>query len=94
MPTPLKSILSSCLGQYASSDPNSQAAFGGDVGAKVREMLAIAHQKAEDAGFELVMCDANPQDHEDTMRRFTETLKSREFVAVNVGFGLRGHKGK
>lgn len=90
---PLKPILSSGLGQYASSDPNGVAAFGPDASAKAKEMLVAAKQKAEEAGFELVLSDANPADPEDTMRRFAETLRSREFVAVNVGFGLRGHKG-
>lgn len=39
----------------------------------------------------LVCCLA--QDPEDSLRRFTETLKSREFVGVNIGYGVRGHKG-
>lgn len=90
----LKPILSSGLGQYASSDPNGIAAFGPDASAKAKEMLAAAREKAEKAGFELVLSDANPQDPEDTVRRFTETLRGRDFVAVNIGFGLRGHKGK
>lgn len=93
MSSNLKPILSSGLGQYASSDPNGVAAFGADASAKAQEMLAAAKQEAEEAGFELVLSDANPQDPEDTIKRFTETLKSRAFVAVNVGFGLRGHKG-
>lgn len=94
MSSNLKPILSSGLGQYASSDPNGIAAFGPDASAKAREMLAMAKRKAEEAGFELVLSDANPQDPDDTMRRFAETLKSRDFVAVNIGFGLRGHKGR
>lgn len=94
MSSTLKPILSSGLGQYASQDPNGIAAFGPDASAKAKEMLSMAKQKAEEAGFELVLSDANPQDPEDTMKRFTDTLKSRDFVAVNVGFGLRGHKGE
>lgn len=94
MSTPLKPVLSCGLGQYASSDAAGVAAFGPDASGKAKEMLAVAKQKAEESGFELVMCDANPQDPEDTMKRLRETLESRDFVAVNIGFGLRGHKGE
>lgn len=93
-PTPLKPILSSGLGQFASADPNGIAAFGPDAAAKAQEMLAAATRDAAAAGFELVLSDANPADPEDTVRRFGEALRAREFVAVNVGFGLRGHKGE
>lgn len=33
------------------------------------------------------------QDFEDSLHRFTETLKSRQFDGVNIGYGVRGHKG-
>ena len=89
----LKPVLSSGLGKFASNDPNGVAQFGPDASAKAQEMLTASRQKAEEAGFELVLSDANPQDPEDTLRRFLDTLKSRDFVAVNIGFGLRGHKG-
>jgi hypothetical protein len=94
MASPRKTILSSGLGQFAGSDKNAMAHFGPDAQGKVKELLASSIQKAKDAGFDVVAVDANPQDPEDTMKRFTETLEQREVVGVNIGFGLRGHKGE
>ena len=89
-----KYIITCGLGAFAANDPNAQAHFGPNAGQKAQELLAISTEKANKAGFELVRCDANPQDPEDTMDRFVETLRSREFVGLNIGFGLRGHKGE
>ena len=88
-----KAILSAGLGQYAQMDPNAQARFGPNAGAKAKELLAISISKANDAGFDVVTVDMNPNDPEDSLRRFEETLKSRECVGVNIGYGVRGHKG-
>ena len=88
-----KAILTSGLGGFATNDPNAQAVFGPNAGAKAQELLQISTDKANAAGFDLVRCDANPQDPDDTLKRFTETLQSRKFVGVNIGYGLRGHKG-
>lgn len=89
-----KAILTSGLGQFAANDPNAQAHFGPNAGAKTQELLQQSVEKANHAGFDIVRCDANPQDPEDTMKRFTETLRSRDdIVGVNIGYGLRGHKG-
>lgn len=94
MSKPQKAIISSGLGQFAGSDPNAKAHFGPDTQAKVKEMLANSIRKANEAGFDVIAVDANPQDPEDTMKRFSETLREREdVVGVNIGFGLRGHKG-
>jgi hypothetical protein len=89
-----KAILTSGLGSFATNDPNAQAVFGPNAGAKAKELLQISTEKANAAGFDLIRCDANPQDPEDTLKRFTETLQSRKFAGVNIGYGLRGHKGK
>ena len=89
-----KAILTSGLGAFATNDPNAQAVFGTNAGARVQELLQTSIDKANAAGFDLVRCDANTQDYEDTLRRFTETLNSRKFAGLNIGYGLRGHKGK
>ena len=73
--------------------PNAQAAFGPNAAAKAQEALQITTEKANAAGFDLVRCDANTEDPEDALKRFTETLQSRKFAGVNIGYGLRGHKG-
>ena len=88
-----KAILTSGLGGFATNDPNAQAHFGPNAGAKAKELLQISTEKANAAGFDLVRCDANPQDPDDTLKRFTEALQSRHFAGVNIGYGLRGHKG-
>ena len=88
-----KAILTSGLGGFATNDPNAQAVFGPNAGAKAQELLQTSIDKANAAGFDLVRCDANAQDPEDTLQRFREALQSRKFVGVNIGFGLRGHKG-
>ena len=88
-----KAILTSGLGKFATNDPNAQAVFGPNAGEKARELLQMSINKANEAGFELATVDANPQDPEDTLKRFTDMLRSREFVGVNIGYGLRGHKG-
>lgn len=94
MSHPAKLILSAGLGKFASQDANAAAHFGPDVAAKTKALLQSSISQAKEAGFEIVVVDVNPQDPEDTMRRFTETLRGREFVGVNVGYGLRGHKGE
>lgn len=89
-----KAIISSGLGQYAANDPNAQAHFGPDAQAKVKELLATSIRKANEAGFDVIAVDANPKDAEDTLKRFSETLRERQdVVGVNIGYGLRGHKG-
>ena len=94
MATERKAILSSGLGQFAVNDPNAQAVFGPNASEKAQELLAISTEKANKAGFDLVRCDANTSDYADTIKRFTETMKSRDFVGLNIGYGLRGHKGR
>ena len=88
-----KAILTSGLGGFATNDPNAQAVFGANASAKAQELLQTSIDKANAAGFDLVRCDANTQDPEDTLKRFIETLQGRKFVGVNIGYGLRGHKG-
>ncbi|KAK4544107.1 hypothetical protein LTR36_004605 [Oleoguttula mirabilis] len=88
-----KYILSAGLGRFAALDPNAKAHFGPDAGAKTKEMLATSISKARAAGFEVIGVDINPQDPDDSLKRFTEQLQSsREWVGVNVGYGVRGHK--
>lgn len=94
MATERNAILTSGLGAFATGDPNAQAVFGPNAGAKAQELLQTSIDKANAAGFDLVRCDANTQDPEDTLKRFSETLQSRKFAGVNIGYGLRGHKGK
>jgi hypothetical protein len=90
---PRKAIISSGLGRFAGSDPNAKAHFGPDADAKVKELLSASISKANDAGFDVIAVDANPKDPEDTMKRFEEALGKQDVVGVNIGFGLRGHKG-
>ena len=85
-------ILSAGFGRYAQFDANAQARFGPDAGAKARELLATSISKAREAGFEVTACDINPQDPDDSLKRFVEALESREWSGVNVGYGVRGHK--
>ena len=84
-----KAILSAGLGHFATTDPNAQARFGANAGAKARELLAISIEKANQAGFDVVPVDVNPKDPEDTLKRFTDQLRSREFVGINIGYGVR-----
>ncbi len=93
MASPRKAIISSGLGQFAANDQNAMAHFGPDAAARVKAMLASSIEQANQAGFDVIAVDANPQNPEDTMKRFTKTLENREVVGVNIGFGLRGHKG-
>ncbi|KAK3115620.1 hypothetical protein LTR53_004827 [Teratosphaeriaceae sp. CCFEE 6253] len=87
-----KYILSAGLGRYASLDANAAQRFGPDASTKTRELLAGSIALANAAGFEIVAEDVNPQDPEGTLQRMTDQLRSREWAAVNVGFGVRGHK--
>lgn len=87
-----KYILSAGLGRFAALDPNARAHFGPDAGAKTKEMLASSISKARAAGFEVIGEDVNPQDPEDTIKRFVDQLQSRKWVGLNVGYGVRGHK--
>lgn len=88
-----KAIITSGLGQFASNDPNAQAHFGPNASAKAQELLQKSIEKANEAGFDIIRVDANPQDPDDTLKRFTDTLREREVVGVNIGYGLRGHQG-
>ena len=88
-----KAILSAGLGRFAALDPNGAAKFGPDAGVKARELLDISIEKAKQAGFDLVTVDINTQDPEDSLKRFTDELKSRKYAGVNIGYGVRGHKG-
>ncbi len=36
----------------------------------------------------------NPNDPADSIKRFVEELKNGNFVGVNIGYGVRGHKGE
>jgi len=92
MASELRYILSAGFGRFADGDPNAQHRFGPDAGAKVKEMLTASIAKAREAGFEVINEDINPQDPEYSLKRFTQQLESRQWVAVNVGFGVRGHK--
>lgn len=87
-----RKILSMGLGRFAAYDPNAIARFGPDTGATVKQLLQSSIDKANAAGFEVVTVDANPQDPEDTLKRLAATLKDGNFVGINIGFGLRGHK--
>lgn len=87
-----KKILSVGLGSFASFDANATANFGPDAGEKTKVLLQTSIEKANAAGFEVVTEDANPKDPEDTLKRFTKTLQSGDFVGVNIGYGLRGQK--
>ncbi|KAK0262001.1 hypothetical protein LTR91_020970 [Friedmanniomyces endolithicus] len=85
-------ILSAGLGRFASQDANAAKHFGPQASEKTRELLAISIAQARDAGFEVIGEDVNPGDPDDTIKRFSAQLESRQWVAVNVGYGIRGNK--
>ncbi|TKA82949.1 hypothetical protein B0A55_01325 [Friedmanniomyces simplex] len=87
-----KYILSAGLGRFASQDANAAKHFGPQASEKTRELLATSIAKAHDAGFEVIGEDVNPSDPDDTIKRFAAQLESRKWVAVNVGYGVRGNK--
>ncbi|KAK0362567.1 hypothetical protein LTR91_020634 [Friedmanniomyces endolithicus] len=87
-----KYILSAGLGRFASQDANAAKHFGPQASEKTRELLAISIAQAREAGFEVIGEDVNPSDPDDTIKRFSAQLESRQWVAVNVGYGIRGHK--
>lgn len=93
MAAPRKAILSCGLGRFAANDPNAQAHFGPDAGAKTHELLQSSIAKASQAGFDIVMIDANPADPDDTLQRLTKAMRDQDIAGVNIGYGLRGHKG-
>ncbi|KAK4552126.1 hypothetical protein LTR86_010662 [Recurvomyces mirabilis] len=88
----LKPILSAGFGRFASNNAFGQARFGPNAGDKALELLATSIAKAREAGFEILAEDMNPQDIEDSLRRFERRLMEREWVAVNFGYGVRGVK--
>ncbi|KAK0991793.1 hypothetical protein LTR54_011714 [Friedmanniomyces endolithicus] len=85
-------ILSAGLGRFASQDANAAKHFGPQASEKTRELLALSIAQARDAGFEVIGEDMNPGDPDDTIKRFSAQLESRQWVAVNVGYGIRGNK--
>ncbi|KAI7304074.1 Palmitoyltransferase akr1, ankyrin repeat-containing protein akr1 [Hortaea werneckii] len=93
---PTRYILSAGFGRFAQTDPNATAHFGPNAGAHVRELLQNSIAQARAAGFEIIPCDINPQDPEDSFQRFAAELhrspEERQWVGVNFGFGVRGHK--
>ena len=93
MSKPRKAILSAGLGRFAAMDANAMAHFGPDAGAKTKELLQTSIRKANEAGFDIVTIDVNPNDPGDTMKRFTEALQNQKIDGVNIGYGVRGHKG-
>ncbi|KAI7090653.1 Palmitoyltransferase akr1, ankyrin repeat-containing protein akr1 [Hortaea werneckii] len=93
---PTRLILSAGFGRFAQTDPNATAHFGPNAGAHVRELLQNSIVQARAAGFEIIPCDINPQDPEESFQRFAAELhrprEERQWVGVNFGFGVRGHK--
>ncbi|GAB1734207.1 hypothetical protein NU195Hw_g9552t1 [Hortaea werneckii] len=94
---PTRHILSAGFGRFAQTDPNATAHFGPNAGAHVRELLQSSISQARAAGFEIIPCDINPQDPEESFQRFAAELhrspeEGRQWVGVNFGFGVRGHK--
>ncbi|KAK0268172.1 hypothetical protein LTR91_015388 [Friedmanniomyces endolithicus] len=87
-----KYILSAGLGRFASQDVNAAKNFGPQASEKTRELLALSIAQARDAGFEIIGEDVDPNEPDDTIKRFSTRLESRQWVAVNVGFGIRGNK--
>lgn len=88
-----KHILSAGLGRYAAIDAAAQARFGPDAGNTAKKLFESSVTQARAAGFEIISVDINPQDPEESLKRFTDELRSRsEWSGVNVGYGVRGHK--
>ncbi|KAF2485627.1 hypothetical protein BDY17DRAFT_293984 [Neohortaea acidophila] len=92
MPTHRGSILTAGLGRFAATDANAQAHFGPGAGERARELLATSVEKAKNAGFDVVTIDINPNEPGESLDRFLSTLRSGDFVGVNIGYGVRGHK--
>ena len=91
-PREVRYILSAGLGRYATMDASAAQRFGPNAGETARTLLAQSISAAREAGFEVIGEDVNPNDPEDTARRFVERLRERDWAAVNVGYGVRGHK--
>ncbi|KAI7221262.1 palmitoyltransferase akr1 [Hortaea werneckii] len=83
---PTRHILSAGFGRFAQTDPNATAHFGPNAGAHVRELLASSIAQARAAGFEIIPCDINPQDPEDSFQRFAAELhhpaEERQWVGL------------
>ncbi|KAI7138417.1 hypothetical protein KC352_g30197, partial [Hortaea werneckii] len=62
-------ILSAGFGRFAQTDPNATAHFGPNAGAHVRELLQNSISQARAAGFEIIPCDINPQEPEESFQR-------------------------
>ena len=88
----LKPILSAGFGRFASNNPSGQARFGPGAGDKALSLLAESIAKCKDAGFEILAEDMNPLDPDDSLARFETRLRERDWVAVNIGYGVRGLK--
>ncbi|KAI7139164.1 hypothetical protein KC352_g30075, partial [Hortaea werneckii] len=87
---PTRHILSAGFGRFAQTDPNATAHFGPNAGAHVRELLQSSIAQARAAGFEIIPCDINPQDPEESFQRFAAELhrspeEGRQWVGVNFG---------
>ncbi|KAI7534430.1 hypothetical protein KC331_g12567, partial [Hortaea werneckii] len=85
---PTRHILSAGFGRFAQTDPNATAHFGPNAGAHVRELLANSIAQARAAGFEIIPCDINPQDPEDSFQRFAAELhrspEERQWIIVSL----------
>ncbi|KAI6898387.1 palmitoyltransferase akr1, partial [Hortaea werneckii] len=85
---PTRHILSAGFGRFAQTDPNATAHFGPNAGAHVRELLANSIAQARAAGFEIIPCDINPQDPEDSFQRFAAELhrpaEERQWIIVGL----------
>ena len=85
-----RSILTVALGRYIATNASSQTAFG-DID-RVKQMVAAAHASVHEAGFDSDMIDLNPEEHKDSINRLSEKLRSRQYDAMLVGYGIRGNR--
>ncbi|KAK5118498.1 hypothetical protein LTR62_003013 [Meristemomyces frigidus] len=87
-----KYILSAGFGRFASTNAAAQALLGPNPGETALKLLQASVTEAKAAGFIIESEDMNPADVKDSLVRFTARLREREWMAVNIGYGVRGVK--
>jgi len=85
MATSRKSILAANLGRYATPADNAQLGDPEQIMSDVRKFL----NDASNAGFDVEPLEINPQDPEDSMKRLTAQLQSKEWDGFVVSFLIR-----
>ena len=87
-----RTILTVMLDHTLPSSTSSQNPFGDMDKSQIQRMVADAHEKVRQAGFDSDTIELNPHDHDASITRLAEKLQSWDYDALQVGFGLRGNR--